>query len=80
MDGRGHGGGGGTTDVSNGVPKGGDKGLPSRRVPGEGGDEDGDARALLEKARAGHYTTLFRSQYSKVPARTLRGPDRKSVV
>ena len=24
------------------------------RVPGESGDEDGDARALLEKARAGH--------------------------
>ena len=53
MDGRGHVR-GGTADISDGVPQGGDKGLPSRRVPGEGGDKDGDARALLEKARAGH--------------------------
>ena len=37
-----------------GVPQGGDNGMPSRRVPGEGGDEDGNARALLEEARAGH--------------------------
>ena len=35
-------------------PKGGDNGMPGRRVPGEGRDEDGDARALLEEARAGH--------------------------
>ena len=53
MDGRGHGG-GGAENVSDGVPQGGDNGLPSRRVPGEGRDEDGDTRALLEKACAGH--------------------------
>ena len=35
-------------------PKGGDNGMPSRRVPGEGGDEDGDVRAFMEEARAGH--------------------------
>ena len=41
-------------DLSDGFPKRRGKDLPSRRVPGEGRDEDGDARALLEKARAGH--------------------------
>ena len=46
--------GGRTKDLSDGIPKGRGKELPSRRVTGEGGDEDGDARALLEKARAGH--------------------------
>ena len=51
MDGSGHGR-GGAANVSDGVPQGGDNGMPSRRVPGEGGDEDGDARALLEEARA----------------------------
>ena len=35
-------------------PKGGDNGMPSRRVPGEGRDKDSDARALLEESRAGH--------------------------
>ena len=53
MDGRGHGR-GGAADISDGVPKGGDKGLPSRRVPGEDRYEEGDEHALLEKARAGH--------------------------
>ena len=41
-------------DLSDGIPERRGKDLPSRRVPGEGGDEDGDAHALLEKARARH--------------------------
>ena len=28
--------------------------MPSGRMPGKSRDTDGDARALLEKARAGH--------------------------
>ena len=48
MEGRGHGR-GGATNVSDGVPQGGDKGIPSRRVPGDGGDKDGDARALWRR-------------------------------
>ena len=39
-------------------PKGGGNGMPSRRVPEEGRDEDGDARSLMEEARAGHYHHL----------------------
>ena len=35
-------------------PKGGNNGMTSQRVPGEGRDEDGDACAILEEARAGH--------------------------
>ena len=34
--------------------EGGGKGMPGRGVPGESGDEDDDARAILEKARAGN--------------------------
>ena len=41
-------------DISDGIPERRGKNLPSQRVPGEGGDEDGDARALLEKACARH--------------------------
>ena len=56
MDGHGHGGGRRWrgTIIQAGVPQGGDNGVPSGRVPGEGRDTDGDARALLEEARAGH--------------------------
>ena len=39
-------------------PKGGGNGVSSGRVPGEGRDTDGDARALLEEARAGHHYHL----------------------
>ena len=61
MDGRGHGGGGeeGETQTYRlEFPKGGDNGVPSGRVPGEGRDTDGDARALLEEARAGYHYRL----------------------
>ena len=57
MDGRGYGGGGEggrATDIPAGVPQWGDKGVSSGRVPREGRDTDGDARALMEEARAGH--------------------------
>ena len=53
MDGRSHGG-GRAKDLSDGISKGRGEELPSRRVPGAGGDKDVDAHALLEKARAGH--------------------------
>ena len=71
MDGRSHGG-GREKDLSDGVSKGRGKGLPSRRVPGEGGDEDGDARALLEKARAGHFHHPRRGKPPPPPVRELR--------
>ena len=60
MDGRRKGGGrrGRGTNIQAGVPQGGDNGVPSGRVPGEGRDTDGDARALLEEARAGHHYHL----------------------
>ena len=56
MDGRSHGRErrGRAANVYDGVPQGGDNVMPSRRVPGEGRDKDGDVRALLEEARAGH--------------------------
>ena len=60
MDRRGHGRGrrGRETNVQAGVPQGGDNGVPSQRVTGEGRDADGDARTLLEEARTGHYHHL----------------------
>ena len=60
MGGRVHGGEGRgrDTNIQAGVPQGGDNGVPSGRVPGEGRDTDGDARALLEEARAGHHHHL----------------------
>ena len=48
------GGRGQATDISDRVPQGGDKGVSSGRVSGEGMDTDRDASALLEEARAGH--------------------------
>ena len=57
MDGHGYGGGGERGEPQTyrlEFPKGGGKGVSSGRVPGEGRDTDGDARALLEEARAGH--------------------------
>ena len=60
MDGRGHGGGrrGRGTNIQSGVTQGGDNGVPSERVPGEGRDTDEDARALMEEERAGHHHHL----------------------
>ena len=60
MDGRGHRGGGRgrDTNIQAGVTQGWDNGVSSGRVPGEGRDTDGDARARLEEARAGHHYHL----------------------
>ena len=60
MDGRGNGRGkrGREANVQDGVPQGGDNVVPSRRVTVEGRDADGDTRALLEEACAGHYHHL----------------------
>ena len=60
MDGRGYGGGrrGRVTDIPAGVSQGKGNGVSSGRVPGEGMDTDGDARALLEEACAGHHYHL----------------------
>ena len=59
-------------DLSGGIPERRVKDLPSQRVPGEGGDEDGDARALLEKARAGHCNISRRGKTPSPPMRELR--------
>ena len=59
-------------DLSDGILKRRGKDLPSRRVPGEGGDEDGDARALLEKACAGHCNHPRRGKSPSPPMRELR--------
>ena len=52
------GGRGRATDIPARVLQGGGKGVYSGRVPGEGRETDGDARALLEEARAGHHYHL----------------------
>ena len=44
----------GPQNLQDRVSKGKSAGIPSRRVPGKSGDKDGDACALMEKARAGH--------------------------
>ena len=73
MDGRGHGGGRGRdTNVQAGVPQGGDTGVPSRRVPREGRDTDGDTHALLEEARAGHHHHLGGGKPPPSKVRNLR--------
>ena len=64
--------GGRAKDLSDGIPKGRGKELPSRRVPREGGDEDGDARALLEKARAGNCNHPRRGKHPSPPMQELR--------
>ena len=46
------------TDIPAGVSQGGGNGVSSGRVPGECMDTDGDARALLEEACAGHHYHL----------------------
>ena len=40
-------------DISDRVPQGGDKGVPSGSMPGKGPDKDGNEGAFLEKACTG---------------------------
>ena len=56
MDRRGYGRGrrGRASEISDGVPQGGDDGVSSGRLSGEGRDTDGDADALLDAACEGH--------------------------
>ena len=43
-----------TKNISDRVPQGGDEGVSSGRMSGEGRDTDGDANAFLETACEGH--------------------------
>ena len=61
-----------TQDISDGIPERRSKDMPSCRVPREGGDKDGDARALLEKARARYCNNPRRGKPSSPSMRELR--------
>ena len=51
-----------TSEISDRVPQGGDEGVSSGRVSGEGRDTDGDAGAFLETACEGHSDHLGRGK------------------
>ena len=69
-------GGGGANNISDRVPQGGDEGVPSGRVPGNGRNTDSDEGAFLATACSGPRDRLGRGKppSSKMPTMRHAGP------